>query len=90
MLTPTTNTWAGWLGFVTLLATVVCGSMAVMINFFDLDTAEARRLADREILAAHSEDMGRLAVIERELWCLLWEVPAETCRATFNSGNQRP
>ena len=72
-----------------LLTTVVCGSMAVMISFFDLDTVEARRLADREILAAHSEDMRRLAVIERELWCLLWEVPAKTCRATFNSESNR-
>lgn len=81
-------TWNGWLGFFATLGVVVAGSVGAGTKVFGLDTINARRAAVEAVIEVHERDMERLEDIEMTTWCLLWEVPAETCRSSFETRPQ--
>lgn len=77
----------GWTGFFFTLGSVIFASMTVSVSLLGLDTEAERELADAAIMAVHEADMGRLDEVELATWCILWEVPAETCRVAFENSH---
>lgn len=65
-----------WAGLILACFAISATVMGTAVKVLGLDTIEARQTGD-QILAE------RLDEIDMRTWCLLWEVPAVTCRARF-------
>lgn len=74
--------WLGeWAGLVVSVLIISASVTAGAVKLLGLDTVGARQAADAVIAEEVRE-------IHMQTWCLLWEVPAETCRVSFNSAGQ--